>query len=283
MDPYLRGWAVSNLSKGDLMTSGMVGTVVQSKHDQFREGDSVFCYAHWATVTQADPSDRKAQVFKLPDEKNIQPSAYLGCLVRTEGKQGDPADSRSLALSLAETFVHAAQRSSCCLFELVKSHLLTLLCHCLLLRVQGMPGATAYFGLKYAAPVKKDDVVLVRLSDSQRQRSSIPSVSATISSFSADSLLVLLHASRLVTAVSQVSSAAGAVGSMVAQLSKLWGAKRVVGSVSQSHKKQTRQTVTESAHSRPQPLVSCFGSLDLTHRSFCGLPSSLPGSPGSVL
>ena len=101
VDPYLRGWAVSNLSAGDPMTSGMVGTVVQSKHNEFREGDRVFAYAHWATVTQADPSDRKAQVFKLPDEKNISPSAYLGCLVRVEGKQGDPADSRCLAGSLA--------------------------------------------------------------------------------------------------------------------------------------------------------------------------------------
>ena len=99
VDPYLRGWAVSNLSAGDPMTSGMVGTVVQSKHNEFREGDRVFAYAHWATVTQADPSDRKAQVFKLPDEKNISPSAYLGCLVRVEGKQGDPADSLSLALT----------------------------------------------------------------------------------------------------------------------------------------------------------------------------------------
>lgn len=64
------------------MTSGMVGTVAQSKHAQFREGDKVFCYANWATVAQADPAQRQAQVIKLPDEKNIPPSAYLGCLVR---------------------------------------------------------------------------------------------------------------------------------------------------------------------------------------------------------
>lgn len=54
------------------------------------------------------------------------------------------------------------------------------------LGVLGMPGATAYFGLKEAAAFKKGDVVLV-------------------------------------------SGAAGAVGSAVGQLAKLWGAKKVIG------------------------------------------------------
>lgn len=100
VDPYLRGWMESNLSEHDVPTSGMVGKVVQSKHDQFREGDAVFCYAHWATITQADPNDRKAQVFKLPDVKNIPPSAYLGCLVRSMGNRAiQLTDARSLARS----------------------------------------------------------------------------------------------------------------------------------------------------------------------------------------
>lgn len=55
------------------------------------------------------------------------------------------------------------------------------------LGVLGMPGATAFFGLKEAAGFKKGDVVLV-------------------------------------------SGAAGAVGSLVGQLAKLWGAKLVIGS-----------------------------------------------------
>jgi NADPH-dependent curcumin reductase CurA len=139
VDPYLRGWAIADLSEGDPMTSGMVGTVAQSKHAQFREGDKVFCYANWATVAQADPAQRQAQVIKLPDEKNIPPSAYLGCL--------------------------------------------------------GMPGATAYFGLKNVGPLKKDDLVLV-------------------------------------------SGASGTVGSMVGQLAKLWGAKRIIGSDMDARKSQ---------------------------------------------
>lgn len=136
VDPYLRGWISSNLSAGDLMTSGMVGTVVQSKHAEFREGDRVFAYAHWATVTQADPSDRKAQVFKLPDEKNIPSSAYLGCLVRTEGKQGDsdPADS-ALALSLAGSLrPFSAQLSDPAVAACLSCSSLTCLC-CFSLRM----------------------------------------------------------------------------------------------------------------------------------------------------
>lgn len=54
------------------------------------------------------------------------------------------------------------------------------------LGIMGMPGATAYFGLKDAAQFKAGDVVLV-------------------------------------------SGAAGAVGSAVGQLAKLWGAKLVIG------------------------------------------------------
>jgi len=45
------------------------------------------------------------------------------------------------------------------------------------MRVQGMPGATAYFGLKYAAPFKKDDVVLVRIHGSAREATLIYSFS----------------------------------------------------------------------------------------------------------
>jgi hypothetical protein len=135
VDPYLRGWAVSNLSAGDLMTSGMVGTVVQSKHAEFREGDRVFAYAHWATITQADPSDRKAQVFKLPDEKNIPPSAYLGCLVTTQGKQGDAADSRSLAGSLSRSLrPFSAQPSDPAVAACMSCSSLTCLC-CFALRL----------------------------------------------------------------------------------------------------------------------------------------------------
>lgn len=33
-----------------------------------------------------------------------------------------------------------------------------------------MPGATAYFGLKYAAPFKKNDIVLVRTIDIDRSK-----------------------------------------------------------------------------------------------------------------
>jgi NADPH-dependent curcumin reductase CurA len=55
------------------------------------------------------------------------------------------------------------------------------------LGVLGMPGATAYFGLKVKAEFKAGDIVFV-------------------------------------------SGAAGAVGSLVGQLAKLWGAKLVVGS-----------------------------------------------------
>jgi NADPH-dependent curcumin reductase CurA len=119
--------------------SGMVGRVEASKHGDFKEGQPVFCYGHWATLTQVNPADKKAQVLKLPDAKQVpvKPSAYLGAL--------------------------------------------------------GMPGATAYFGLKDAAPFKKDDLVLV-------------------------------------------SSAAGAVGSMVGQLAKRWGAKRVIGTTNTAEK-----------------------------------------------
>ena len=47
-----------------------------------------------------------------------------------------------------------------------------------LVRVQGMPGATAYFGLKNVGPLKKDDLVLVRRNEARRRerRSLIASV-----------------------------------------------------------------------------------------------------------
>ena len=54
------------------------------------------------------------------------------------------------------------------------------------LGVMGMPGATAFFGLKEAAQFKAGDIVLV-------------------------------------------SGAAGAVGSAVGQLARVWGAKKVIG------------------------------------------------------
>jgi NADPH-dependent curcumin reductase CurA len=139
VDPYLRGWLVNELQEGHPMKSGMVGRVHSSKHEDFKKGQSVFCYGQWATLTQVDPADRKAQVLKLPEPEQlaVKPSAYLGAL--------------------------------------------------------GMPGATAYFGLKEAAPFKKDDLVLV-------------------------------------------SSAAGAVGSMVGQLAKRWGARQVVGTTNTADK-----------------------------------------------
>lgn len=61
------------------------------------------------------------------------------------------------------------------------------------LGIVGMPGATAFFGLKEAAQFKAGDIMLV-------------------------------------------SGAAGAVGSAVGQLAKLWGAKRVIGTAGGSAK-----------------------------------------------
>jgi len=136
VDPYLRGWVVHEMSEGEVMVSGLVGRILDSRHDSFKSGQLVFCYGEWQTVVLADPSNRKSQVMALP-EQGVKPSAYLGAL--------------------------------------------------------GMPGATAYFGLKYAAPFKKGDICLV-------------------------------------------SSSAGAVGSMVSQLCKLWGAKRVIGSAQPQNK-----------------------------------------------
>lgn len=77
------GWLVHELQEGDVMKSGMVGRVQSSKHSDFKEGQLVSCYGHWATLTLVDPADKKAQVLKLPepDQLAVKPSAYLGALV----------------------------------------------------------------------------------------------------------------------------------------------------------------------------------------------------------
>jgi hypothetical protein len=93
------GWLVNELQEGDLMKSGMVGRVHSSKHGDFKEGQSVFCYGHWATLTQVDPADRKAQVLKLPEPEQlaVKPSAYLGALVNTRMNTEDDRTAASQA------------------------------------------------------------------------------------------------------------------------------------------------------------------------------------------
>jgi NADPH-dependent curcumin reductase len=127
IEPAMRGWvsAVANYSKpvgiGEVMRSFAAGTVVQSRHAGFAEGDKVMGMLGWQQFAASDGSNitRKVQEHDLPLSLSLGVlglngiTAYFGLLDQGTPRAGDTVVVSTAAGAVGSAVGQIAKLSGC--------------------------------------------------------------------------------------------------------------------------------------------------------------------------